>query len=135
MDNLDEFNVYVAAMEGGRVIGFVSVTPPMNRPYDVAGTAYSIDKYVAREELPFPFDDGLYEVRILTMDKSARGGLVGPTLMFAAFRWIEERGGTRIMVIGRLEVAHMYERTGLKPVCATTVASPPLSNRVASAFR
>ena len=51
-DNLDAFNVYVAAVLNNRVVGFVSVTPPMNRPYDPKGTAYSIDKYVSREDFP-----------------------------------------------------------------------------------
>src|SRR5438309_1831808 len=59
-DNLDEFNVYLVARQRGEMAGFVSVTPPGNG-------AYAIDKYLSRAELPFVCDDGLYEVRLLTV--------------------------------------------------------------------
>ena len=55
-DPLDAFNVYLTATVGNELVGFISVTPP-------GRGAYSIDKYVPRDQLPFPFDDTLYEVR------------------------------------------------------------------------
>src|SRR5690349_8007437 len=58
-DPLDAFNLYLVAALADTVAGFVSVTPP--------GRSYSIDKYLPRDRLPFPCDDGLYEVRLLTV--------------------------------------------------------------------
>src|SRR5437588_1443341 len=57
-DSLDEWNVYLVAKIDGEIAGFVSVTPP-GKP------GYSIDKYFARELLPFRFDAQLHEVRLL----------------------------------------------------------------------
>jgi histidinol-phosphate/aromatic aminotransferase/cobyric acid decarboxylase-like protein len=36
--------------------------------------------------------------------------------MYAAFRWVESHGGTRIVAIGRREVLDMYLRSGLEPL-------------------
>ena len=76
-DALDSFNHYLCAWAGDNLAGFVSLTPP-------AGKIYSIDKYVARDRLPFPVDDHLFEVRILTVAPSARGREVAALLMYAA---------------------------------------------------
>ena len=35
-------------------------------------------------------------------------------LMYAALRWIEERGGNRIVAIGRLEFLDLYLRLGFR---------------------
>src|ERR1700688_5064906 len=48
-DPLDAFNIYLTASVGERLAGFISVTPP-------GGPSYSVDKYFAREDLPFKFD-------------------------------------------------------------------------------
>jgi histidinol-phosphate/aromatic aminotransferase/cobyric acid decarboxylase-like protein len=90
-------------------LGFISVTPP-------EGKAYSIDKYLKREQLPFPFDDKLYEVRLLTVPQAHRQTLLALALMYASFRWVEARGGTRLVAIGRREIRSMHLRVGLKPV-------------------
>lgn len=37
-------------------------------------------------------------------------------LMWAAFRWAEARGGSRIVAIGREEVLSMYSRVGIRTV-------------------
>jgi hypothetical protein len=58
-DLLDEYNIYLKASVGGCLVGFVSVTPP--------GYRYSVDKYFERAVFPFPFDGGVYEVRLLTV--------------------------------------------------------------------
>jgi histidinol-phosphate/aromatic aminotransferase/cobyric acid decarboxylase-like protein/N-acyl-L-homoserine lactone synthetase len=108
-DSLDPFNTYIVASEGERLVGFISITPP-------GGPAYSIDKYLKREALPFPFDDKLYEVRLLTVPPSSRRSLLALALMYASFRWVEARGGTRIVAIGRREILSMYLRVGLKPL-------------------
>jgi histidinol-phosphate/aromatic aminotransferase/cobyric acid decarboxylase-like protein/GNAT superfamily N-acetyltransferase len=105
-DALDAVNIYLVVRVEGELAGFVSITPP-----NPAG--YSIDKYVARADLPFAFDDHLYEVRLLTVLKPHRGSELATLLMYAAFRWVEAHGGTRIMAIGRREVTPMYERCGL----------------------
>ena len=106
-DSLDDFNAYVVATVAGQIVGFISITPP-GQP------AYSIDKYLRRDQLPFSFDDQLYEVRLLTVTKSHRGREIATLLMYAALRWVEARGGTRIMAMGRREVLGLYLRLGLE---------------------
>jgi histidinol-phosphate/aromatic aminotransferase/cobyric acid decarboxylase-like protein/GNAT superfamily N-acetyltransferase len=105
-DPLDTHNLYLKAVIADRIVGFVSITPP--------GQSYSVDKYFAREDFPFLFDDGLYEVRLLTVLPSHRRLAVASLLMYAALRWIETRCGTRIVAIGRLEVLSLYRKVGLR---------------------
>ena len=114
-DPLDAFNVYLVARVGRDLAGFISITPPTD-------SGYSIDKYFARESLPFPFAEQLYEVRLLTVLPAYRGGELATLLMYAAFRWIESHGGTRVAAIGREELLELYgrcglERTGMKARC------------------
>src|SRR4051812_8774562 len=108
-DALDGFNVYVVARRGRRVVGFVSVTPPGHG-------RYSIDKYLPRDELPFPCDAGLYEVRLLTIAPAHRGSPLAYVLMYAAFQYLLAAGGTRVVAIGRREVANLYRKVGLRPL-------------------
>jgi histidinol-phosphate/aromatic aminotransferase/cobyric acid decarboxylase-like protein len=116
-DALDDWNSYLVARQGSQIAGFISVTPPYRAAMHGNQTPhYSIDKYVSREALPFPFDDHLYEVRLLTVVKPHRGGEVATLLMYAAFRWVEAHGGTRIVAIGRREIVDMYVRSGLEPL-------------------
>ena len=103
-DALDMHNHYLCAWIDGVLAGFVSITPP--------GGAYSVDKYVDRAALPFPVDDRLYEVRLLTVMPAARRRELAMLLMYSALRWIESRGGTRIVAIGRREVLGMYTKAG-----------------------
>jgi histidinol-phosphate/aromatic aminotransferase/cobyric acid decarboxylase-like protein/GNAT superfamily N-acetyltransferase len=108
-DPLDAFNVYVVARRGRRVVGFVSVTPPGHG-------RYSIDKYVSRDELPFACDAGLYEIRLLTIAPAYRGSPVAYLLMYAAFQYALARGATRVVAVGRREVADLYRKVGLRPL-------------------
>ena len=112
-DQLDETNFYLTARCGGVIAGFVSITPPR-------APSFSIDKYFARSALPFAFDDRLYEVRLLTVLQPHRGRELATLLMYAAYRWVEAHGGTRIVGIGRREVMDLYERVGLQPVGLST---------------
>ena len=107
-DSLDQWNLYLVAKIDGEMAGFISVTPP-GKP------AYSIDKYLRREALPFHFDRMLYEVRLLTVLKAHRGREFAFLLMYAAFRWVEAHGGRRIVAIGRREILDLYLRVGLEP--------------------
>lgn len=59
-DSLDDFNDYIVAHVEGELAGFVSITPP-------GFGRYSIDKYASRSDLPIQFDNGLYELRVLTV--------------------------------------------------------------------
>lgn len=108
-DALDDCNHYLVAKVGGEVAGFISLTPP-------TAPSYSMDKYVPRERLPFAFDAGLFEARLLTVTPEFRGSELAALLMYAAFRWVEAHGGTRLMAIGRREVVDLYLRGGLMPV-------------------
>jgi len=108
-DALDAYNVYLVATFGGEMAGFVSITPP-------GRGRYSVEKYIALDKLPFPADDRLYEVRLLTVLPRRRRTFLALALMWAAFRWVESRGGTRIVAIGREDVLDMYRRVGLQMV-------------------
>ncbi len=108
-DALDDWNIYLVARVAGEIAGFVSITPPQ-------APAFSIDKYFARDTLPFSFNDQLYEVRLLTVLKPLRGRELATLLMYAAFRWVEAHGGTSIVAIGRHEILDLYLRVGLEPV-------------------
>ncbi len=108
-DALDEWNVNFVALLGGEIAGFISITPP-GQP------AYSIDKYFPRDGLPFLVDGHLYEVRLLTVLKPHRGRELALLLMYAALRWVEAHGGTRIVAIGRREILDLYLRVGLRAV-------------------
>ena len=114
-DALDGVNVYLVAKIGTEIVGFVSLTPP-------AAGSYSIDKYFGRAALPFMVNEGLYEVRLLTVQREHRGSRAAAMLMYAAFRWIESHGGTQIMAIGRHEVLSVYLKAGLID-CEMTVQS------------
>lgn len=107
-DRLDDFNRYIVASRDGALAAFVSVTPP-------GAHGYSIDKYFERETLPFELDAGVFEIRLLTVLEEHRDSDLAATLMVAAFRWIEARGGSRVVAIGRDEVVGMYLRGGMLP--------------------
>src|SRR3954463_2070673 len=112
-DPLDDYNVMLVARVGTDIAGFISVTPPGRGPF-------SIDKYFDRATLPFAFDAKLYEIRILTVLKTYRGRELATLLMFAALRWVEAHGGTRIVALGRREILDLYLHVGLKPVGLST---------------
>jgi histidinol-phosphate/aromatic aminotransferase/cobyric acid decarboxylase-like protein len=114
-DALDDFNIYLVVCDAKEIIGFVSITPPGHG-------LYSVDKYLKRDQLPFPADDKLYEVRILTIPETSRRRMLALLLMYASFRWVESHGGTRIMAIGRHEVLGMYHRVGLQDAGPTVQA-------------
>ena len=108
-DSLDAFNEYIVAKIDGRLVGFVSITPP-------GFGRYSIDKYLARENVDLSFDEGLYEMRILTVARSHRGTRLAAALMYAAGRLAEERSGTHLVAMGRIEVLSIYLKHGFQPL-------------------
>jgi histidinol-phosphate/aromatic aminotransferase/cobyric acid decarboxylase-like protein len=108
-DALDDANEYVVAHIGGELAGFISITPP-------SAGRYSIEKYVPREELALAFDDGLYELRVLTVAREHRHSRLAAVLMYAAFRWVEERGGRHVVAMGRSEVVSLYLKHGVRPM-------------------
>ena len=107
-DPLDDGNLYIVAKAAGQMAGFISITPPRHG-------RYSIDKYFPRESLPFVVDEGLYEVRLLTVLPAHRGSELAVLLTYAAFRWVESHGGSHLVAIGRREILDFYMRIGLKP--------------------
>ncbi|GGK67248.1 hypothetical protein GCM10010126_28410 [Planomonospora parontospora] len=127
-DEFDEGNVYIVAVHQGHPAGFISVTPPW------AGR-YSIDKYLRRTEHPVLRQDGLFEIRILTVDPARRGRMTGRLLMYAALRWVMAHGGRTIVALGRAELLPMYRELGLTstgtPVRSGAVAFELLTGEVA----
>lgn len=108
-DELDAENNYIVAKQGNEIIGFISITSPNSKKY-------SVDKYFSRSDIPFPFDEYLYEIRLLTVLKENRNSYVSNILMFAAFRWVQSHGGLHIVAICRTELIEMYRKAGLTPL-------------------
>ena len=106
MDSLDGSNIYLVAAIGNELAGFISITPP--------GGAYSVDKYLRRQEFPELSDPSLHELRLLTvMDRFRRREAAG-LLMYAALRWVETHGGEQMVAIGRREVLDLYLHVGFE---------------------
>ncbi|HTV09049.1 MAG TPA: aminotransferase class I/II-fold pyridoxal phosphate-dependent enzyme [Candidatus Aquilonibacter sp.] len=102
-DTLDAANIYITAEIAGKLAGFISITPP-------SAGRFSIETYIERSALPI--DATTYELRILTVDPSHRNSRIMWYLVYAAFRWVEEQGGTRILALGRKEVLDLYLALG-----------------------
>ncbi|MBT2416070.1 histidinol-phosphate aminotransferase family protein [Streptomyces sp. ISL-12] len=117
-DGLDGDNVYLVVAHGPARTGFVSVTPPW------AGR-YALEKYLTREELPVLSEDGVFEVRLLTVEPERRSTGAATLLMYAALRWIAARGGRRVVAMGRTELLTMYLATGLRPAGRTVRSGAP----------
>ena len=59
-------------------------------------------------------DGRLFEARLLTVMPGWRTSEIAGALMYAAFRFVESRGGTRIAAIGRTGVMGLYRRVGFE---------------------
>ncbi len=108
-DTLDAFNEYLVVANDEDLCGFVSVTPPGHGQY-------SLDKYLSRAEWPFAIDDGLYEMRLLTVTPPHRSGPCAALLMHASQRYLQMQAAKRVMAIGRREVLHLYQKIGFQPL-------------------
>lgn len=105
-DVIDDENVYIVAQIEGRLAGFISITPP-------SAQRYSLEKYVPRERWPIANPERAFEIRLLTVCRSARGRAIAAQLMYAALRTVEAGGGEEIVGMGRHELLGMYETAGL----------------------
>jgi len=108
-DTLDNFNTYLVATRHGNILGFVSITPPQ-------APNYSIEKYIARSDLPFEIDNKTHEIRLLTVRYGHRGGKIAALLVYASLKWVEARGGTRLICMGRTELLDLYHKFGMQEV-------------------
>ncbi|MBG0564872.1 histidinol-phosphate aminotransferase family protein [Actinoplanes sp. NEAU-A11] len=107
--------VYLVVTSADIPVGFVSITPPW------AGR-WSLDKYLSRAELPVLDEPDVFEVRILTVEPRWRRTVAGPWLMYAALRWVQSRGGRRMVAMGRADLGGMYRAAGLRPTGQTVVS-------------
>ena len=108
-DRLEVKSIYIVAIEDGKLIGFVGITPPDS-------PQYSVDKYISRDKLDIPYDDFLYEIRALTVVDQSRGTHVASALMYAAFRWAQAHGGRHLVAMGHTKTKDMYVRLGMQPI-------------------
>ena len=76
-DDLDTENKYIVAKSGNQILGFISITTPNTKKY-------SVDKYFSRSDIPYAFDEYLYEIRLLTVLEKSRNSYLALGLMFAA---------------------------------------------------
>lgn len=114
-DDLDLSNHYIVAKYQDEVVGFVSITSP-------ASKKYSLDKYFNRSCIPYPFDEHLFEIRLLSVNKDNRNSSLAFALMYAAFRWVQSHGGKYIVAICRAELIEMYCKAGLHPLGVSAVS-------------
>ena len=85
-DSLDAHNTYLKASLSRATWRDSSASLLLAVP------SYSVDKYFQREDFDFPFDNGLYEVRLLTVLPDYRGLACASLLIYAAFRWVQSLG-------------------------------------------
>jgi histidinol-phosphate/aromatic aminotransferase/cobyric acid decarboxylase-like protein len=114
-DNLDASNFYIVVRHGQNLLGFVSLTEPRVE-------RFSVEKYFDLAGIGIVRHEGLYEVRLLTVNKGQRGSEIAVLLMYAAYRWVEARGGTEVIAIGRREVLELYTQCGLSRTGKTVEA-------------
>lgn len=101
---------YVVASRGGDLVGFAGISGPHT------ASAYPIERFFRRDELPIAFDDGLFEVRILDLGTERAEEHPALSLAYAALRWIELRGGTHLVAIARIDLIPFFRKLGLVPL-------------------
>ena len=106
-DKLDAENAYLVVLDHEQVAAFVAITPP-------TASAFSIDKYFSRAEIPIRFHDRLYELRLLTVCPPYRHSTALATLVRATFAHLHALGATEAIAIGRREVLGLYEGIGFR---------------------
>lgn len=109
---LDQQSIYVIATKGPEVLGFIGITPPTS-------PRYALETYLSRDQIPIPFDEQLYELRLLTVARAHQRSRLAALLMYAAFRWVEEQGGTRIVAVSRRDRLSLFTHVGLRPITPT----------------
>jgi GNAT superfamily N-acetyltransferase len=106
---LDQQSVYLIATRTQQLLGFIGITPPTS-------PRYALETYIPREQIPVLFDAHTYELRLLTVDRAHQHSRLAALLMYAAFRWVEAQGGTRIVAVSRRDKLDLFEHVGLRPV-------------------
>lgn len=106
-DQLDAENAYLVVLDRDQVTAFVAITPP-------SASAFSLDKYFSRAEIPVCFHDRLYELRLLTVCPPYRHSTALVTLVRATFAHLHALGATEAIAIGRREVLSLYEGIGFR---------------------
>jgi hypothetical protein len=106
---LDQQSVYLIATRAQQVLGFIGITPPTS-------PRYALETYIPRDQIPIAFDAHTYELRLLTVDRAHQHSRLAALLMYAAFRWVEAQGGTRIVAVSRRDKLALFEHVGLRPV-------------------
>ena len=114
-DDLDAENKYIVAKAENQILGFISITTPNSKKY-------SVDKYFSRSDIPYAFDEYLYEIRLLTVLEKSRNSYLALGLMYAAFRWVQSHGGLHVVAICRSELVEMYRKAGLNPLSLRAVS-------------
>lgn len=105
----DEYaNHAIGAYVGEDLVGFVCVTPP--------GGPYALERHVPMTEWRLPLDEGLFEIRALTVKREYRRLGIAKSLMYAAYRYGECLGATNLVVMAREELVPLYEKIGLENV-------------------
>ncbi len=106
IDNHQVKSTYILANQNKKLVGFVGVTSPDS-------PKFSFEASLPKTELSFGLDN-TFEIRALTVKQSSRGEKIANFLMYSAFRWIQSRGGKRIISMGRIDVLDIYLKLGMQ---------------------
>lgn len=110
-DPTDSFNEYIVVSRNNALQGFIAITPPGSN--NLAMHRHGLK----------PTHPGAYEFRLLTVLPGCRQRGVMKVLMYAALRYIEACGGTRIAAMARLEVLPIYLNLGMRQVSEQHIQS------------
>lgn len=110
VDKYHDRNIYFVALDRGRVVGMISSHD--QPPFSVSDR---MDDPVKLDELgPKPL-----EVRLLAIEPEHRHRYVVTGLMWAIFRFAEEKGYSHLLISGVAERVRMYERLGFQSLGPT----------------
>ncbi len=106
VDNFHNENTYFICVRGGRLIGMVAARD--QRPFSLDQKLESLDSYM-------PPGKSICEIRLLSIDKEHRDGLIIQGLLTMLARHCMERGYEVAIISGTVLQERFYRRLGFVP--------------------
>lgn len=115
IDKFHTENTYFIALEGKKLVGMVAVRD--NRPFSLDGKLPDLDKY-------FPIETKKGEIRLLSIQKSKRGGLIAAELFKMIRDWAFEKSLDVLLISGIKNQIPLYSKLGFLPFGALVGSDP-----------